>query len=505
MPAIINPKITDAGKAAAVNAAANGLQVAITHIALGTGQYDAIADGAAMTAMAGRKEFVPIGAGLVTGSGGFRVHVRFESWAGVPNPYDATELGFYIGNPDAGGVLFAVHSHPSDVLVQRNSLDYVASFNLQITDVPAGSVTILIDPDEAQLLALLAQHEAAANPHPVYVRKSGDTSTGPQLGVTATQHDDSTKFATTAFAKRIGVSFPSSGSLAITGNTTLTAAHMGRWGDIQAGGAAVTLPLASTCPVGASMTLRVSSLSGLLVAQGADKIVAPITGEASSLQIIQGETITLTRDATGKWQVTGVSARMPAGLSSFFPGNAAPSGWLEVDGALLSRVAYPRLYQFAVSVGLVTEAQWWDGGYSGRFSSGTDSTNFRMPDARSAFIRALDNGRGIDIGRIWGTYQAAQNLSHTHTGESAASGAHVHSITDPGHTHGYSANPINVPGGAEGGNRESNGASASTTASSPTGISINSAGSHAHDITINASGGADMRPGNIAWVFCMTY
>jgi hypothetical protein len=150
MAAIINPKLTDAGKAAAINADANGLQVAITHVALGTGQYDSAVTGAGMTAMVGRKEHVAVGGGLVTGAGGFRINVAFPEWAGTPNPYNATELGFWQGEPgQPGSVLIAIYSHPSNVIVQRNALVYLAQFALQITDVPPGSITIVLDPDWA--------------------------------------------------------------------------------------------------------------------------------------------------------------------------------------------------------------------------------------------------------------------------------------------------------------------------------------------------------------------
>lgn len=167
MPTILSPLITDAGLAAAIAASGAGLQLEITHVALGTGQYT---PAAAQTALTNRKEKVTIGAGLVTAVGGFSISVLFPAWAGVPNPYNATEVGFYAGDPDAGGVLFAVFSHPSAVIVQRNALDYVASFGLQLTRVPAGSVTVVVDPDGPVSLALMNAHLLAANPHPQYVR-----------------------------------------------------------------------------------------------------------------------------------------------------------------------------------------------------------------------------------------------------------------------------------------------------------------------------------------------
>nr|WP_319566282.1 LamG-like jellyroll fold domain-containing protein [uncultured Rhodoferax sp.] len=169
MPTIINPLITDVGLAAAINANANGLQLAITHIALGSGQYT---PSASQSALATLKEAVTVADGFVSATGGFRVNGLFPSWAGTPNPYNATEIGFYAGDPGAGGILFAVHSHPSSVIVQRNSLDYMCQFALQLSRVPAGSVAVTIDPGASQALALIAAHEANIDPHPFYALKS---------------------------------------------------------------------------------------------------------------------------------------------------------------------------------------------------------------------------------------------------------------------------------------------------------------------------------------------
>lgn len=543
MAAIINPKLTDAGKAAAVNANANGLQLAITHVALGTGQYDSATSGAGMTAMVGRKEFVAIGAGVVTGAGGFRLNIAFPEWTGTPNPYNATELGFWAGEPgQPGSVLFAVFSHPSEVIVQRNSLVYLAQFALQITDVPPGSVTIVLDPDAVAWMGMLTLHLGDADPHPGYVKKIGDTSTGPQLGVTAAQHEATKKFATTEFVKRSGHTLPSSGGVPVTGNMTLPLTAIGGWADIQAAGAALTLPLTSDCPVGSEILVRVSAASGLLVAQGGDVINAPLAIAGTvAVQVVQGETLTVSRNGPGVWEVLGTGFRMPAGIVSYFAGIAAPPGWLKLNGALLSRSAYPALWQFAQSQGVVSEADWISGGYSGRFSAGTTGSNFRLPDARGTFLRALDDGRGLDSGRGWGTYQDHANRSHNHT---IYDPGHAHGIYDPGHAHGASADEQGshrhgVPEGVDGGfmfggnaGVGNNGTMAGGPPSSPfnggfgnrwSSVSNTGAnGAHRHNISISASGsnigiyangtgiqiqadGSEARPRNLAWTLAIKF
>lgn len=194
MPTIINPLITEAGLAAAVAANGLGLQLAITHVALGSGQYT---PDIGMTSMVTRKEKVTIPSGYVTGGGGFRINALFPAWAGTPNPYNATEVGFYAGDPDAGGVLFAVYSHTSSVIVQRNSLDYVCQFSMVLTRVPAGSVTVTIDAAASQALALVAAHEVGADPHPQYALKS-EMAALISAGLAANDYKQSVHVATTA-------------------------------------------------------------------------------------------------------------------------------------------------------------------------------------------------------------------------------------------------------------------------------------------------------------------
>jgi hypothetical protein len=41
--------------------------------------------------------------------------------------------------------------------------------------------------------------------------------------------------------------------------------------------------------------------------------------------------------------------------------------------------------------------------------------NFSLVELRGEFIRCLDNGRGVDAGRVSGAAQASQNLSHNHS------------------------------------------------------------------------------------------
>ena len=92
-------------------------------------------------------------------------------------------------------------------------------------------------------------------------------------------------------------------------------------------------------------------------------------------------------------------AAVPSGAVFYFAANSAPSGYLEANGAAISRTTYAAL--FAV-VGTTIGA-------------GDGSTTFNLPDLRGEFLRGWDNGKGTDSGRTFGSFQADEFKSHTHT------------------------------------------------------------------------------------------
>lgn len=94
---------------------------------------------------------------------------------------------------------------------------------------------------------------------------------------------------------------------------------------------------------------------------------------------------------------SGTTSSLPPGTIIAWPSETVPDGYLECVGTWLSTITYADL--FAVI------------GYAYGGSSGT----FYLPDYRGAFLRAFDNGRGVDPGRVLGTYQADAFASHTHT------------------------------------------------------------------------------------------
>lgn len=116
---------------------------------------------------------------------------------------------------------------------------------------------------------------------------------------------------------------------------------------------------------------------------------------------------------------------VPAGAVLWFGADAPPAGWLECDGAAISRSAYADL--FAV-IGTV-------------FGAGDESTTFELPDLRGEFVRGWDNGRGVDAGRTFGSAQAEAFKAHTHTISVVSSSAASKTIPD-GSTRGNLADTV---------------------------------------------------------------
>ena len=76
-----------------------------------------------------------------------------------------------------------------------------------------------------------------------------------------------------------------------------------------------------------------------------------------------------------------------------------PTGYLECNGAAVSRSTYSAL--FAI-IGV-------------NYGSGDGSSTFNVPDLRGEFVRGVDRGRGVDSGRNVATSQGGQNVSHNHS------------------------------------------------------------------------------------------
>lgn len=87
---------------------------------------------------------------------------------------------------------------------------------------------------------------------------------------------------------------------------------------------------------------------------------------------------------------------VPAGTIMHHAGSNAPSGYLVCDGASLITTSYPELFS---AIG---------------YTYGGAGVNFNIPNLLGEFIRGVDNGRGVDIGRNLGSLQSGDIGAHKH-------------------------------------------------------------------------------------------
>ena len=97
----------------------------------------------------------------------------------------------------------------------------------------------------------------------------------------------------------------------------------------------------------------------------------------------------------------------PPGSVSAFAALTPPSGYLVCDGSQVSRTTYADLYAVIGTT----------------YGPGDGSTTFNLPDLRGEFIRGFDANRGADAGRVFGSFQADDFASHSHTGTSGDAGS----------------------------------------------------------------------------------
>jgi microcystin-dependent protein len=172
--------------------------------------------------------------------------------------------------------------------------------------------------------------------------------------------------------------------------------------------------------------------------------------------------------------------RIKSGMTVMWPSSTVPAGYLECAGQAVSRTTYAALFAIIGT----------------SFGPGDGSSTFNIPDMRGEFARGWDHGRGIDTGRELGSIQLDELKAHSHAASTADAGAHVHSTKVGGDANNVRPDtPTNAITMA--GNSADSGATGSGQ--------IVEAGSHAHTVTVNSTGGTETRPRNIAWMFIIKF
>ncbi|NOV29160.1 phage tail protein [Methylomonas sp. ZR1] len=266
---------------------------------------------------------------------------------------------------------------------------------------------------------------------------------------------------------------------AVTANSTTTMT-------IGFGGKSLTVDVSKSFVPG--MTVKIAS-----TANGANWMLGDVISynATTGAMVVDSQKISGSGTGISDWTISqsapGVSET--TGVIGYFPVSSAPSGWLKANGAAVSRTVYWALFSLIGTT----------------YGAGDGSTTFNLPDLRGEFLRAWDDGRGVDAGRSLGSVQSGSNASHSHTFITETENAY-HSHIDAGHTHLVSANVARAVTGSDilyaGLDGGIPGASYTSAGAATLG---NETATHAHDGTTNPTGGTETRPRNVAYLACIKY
>jgi microcystin-dependent protein len=178
-------------------------------------------------------------------------------------------------------------------------------------------------------------------------------------------------------------------------------------------------PALSAHVVGMPITFKVSNantgastinINGL----GAVALKKNVSQDPASGEIAAGQLLTISYDGTNYQIIAGLipAPVLSPGMEMLWPTETPPAGWLEENGAAISRTTYAAL--FAV-IGTM-------------YGAGNGSSTFNLPDARGKFVRIWNHAAGVDpdaaartdrgdgtTGDHVGTNQAEALKTHTHT------------------------------------------------------------------------------------------
>ncbi|WP_458102564.1 phage tail-collar fiber domain-containing protein [Enterobacter bugandensis] len=351
--------LTDIGAAKLASAAALGVPLKITQMAVGDGGGVLPTPSAQQTALVAEKRRAALNM--------LYIDPQNSSQIIAEQVIPETEGGWWIrevGLFDETGALIAVGNCPESYKPQlAEGSGRTQTVRMVLITSSTDNITLKIDP--AVVLAtrkyvddkvlelkvyvddLMAKHTAASDPHTQYAPKASPTFTGTPKAPTAEAGNNSTQLATTAFVQVAIAALVDSSPGALDTLNELAKA------------------LGNDPNFATTMT---NALAGKMdkSANGAD--IADISAFLNNLGL-------------------GAGSALPVGVPVPWPLTTAPAGWLKCNGAAFTAAQYPKLAQ----------------AYPG----------LKLPDLRGVFIRGWDDGRGLDSGRAILSYAADKLRKHT--------------------------------------------------------------------------------------------
>jgi len=183
----------------------------------------------------------------------------------------------------------------------------------------------------------------------------------------------------------------------VQGAYTFTCADSGKIVECSSSCGTWTIPANSAVayPIGTIIALDNETSSTIALAINSDTLNF---GAATGSQVIPAQTVaTIAKIGTTAWRLN-YNSSVPTGTVAFYAANAAPTGWLIMDGSAKSRTTYANL--FAV-IGTI-------------YGSGDGSTTFNLPNMLGQFPRGFDSSGSVDPGRTFGSTQSYAIQSHNH-------------------------------------------------------------------------------------------
>lgn len=350
--------LTDIGAAKLASAAALGVPLKITQMAVGDGGGVLPTPSAQQTKLVAEKRRAALNM--------LYIDPQNSSQIIAEQVIPETEGGWWIrevGLFDETGALIAVGNCPESYKPQlAEGSGRTQTVRMVLITSSTDNITLKIDP--AVVLAtrkyvddkvlelkvyvddLMAKHIAANDPHTQYAPKASPTFTGTPKAPTAAAGNNSTQLANTAFVQAAIAALVDSSPGALDTLNELAKA------------------LGNDPNFATTMT---NALAGKMdkSANGAD--IADISAFLSNLGL-------------------GAGSALPVGVPVPWPLASAPDGWLKCNGASFTAAQYPKL-------ALAYPA-------------------LKVPDLRGEFIRGWDDGRGVDSARSLLSAQsdAVQNI-----------------------------------------------------------------------------------------------
>lgn len=429
--------LTDIGAAKLASAAALGVPLKITHMAVGDGGGVLPTPDAKQTALVNEKRRAALNM--------LYIDPQNSSQIIAEQVIPENEGGWWIrevGLFDESGALIAVGNCPESYKPQlAEGSGRTQTVRMVLITSSTDNITLKIDPavvlatrkyvdDKALELKVyaddqMAKHLAAPDPHSQYAPKASPTFTGTPKAPTPAAGNNTTQLATTAFVqaaltalingapatldtlKEIAAAINNDPNFSTTINNVLalkaplsSPALTGTPTAPTAAQSVNNTQIATTAFVKSAIAGMVGSapaaldtLNELAAALGNDPNFA--TTMLNALAGKQPLDNTLTnlsgKDVAGLLAYLGLGegSALPVGVPVPWPLETPPTGWLKCNGAPFSAEEYPELAK-------------------------AYPTN-KLPDLRGEFIRGWDDGRGVDAGRALLSAQSDLFKAHHHS------------------------------------------------------------------------------------------